>query len=188
MVNKSNYKIVVSGAADVSHCCPKIKELSEEIGKEVIKQGGVLLTGATTGAPYFAAKGAKKAKGMSIGFSPASTEKEHLKKYRLPIDYFDLIIYTGFDYVGRNLILTKAADGVIIICGRTGTLNEFTVAFESKTPIGVLRESGGTADLIDEVLKRGYRPKTKIVFDSDPKKLVQKLNSLIKKEKRSYRS
>ena len=188
MVNKSSYKIVVSGAADVSHCCPKIKELSEEIGKEVIKQGGVLLTGATTGAPYFAAKGAKKARGMSIGFSPASTEKEHIKKYRLPIDHFDLIIYTGFDYVGRNLILTKAADGVIIICGRTGTLNEFTVAFESKTPIGVLQESGGTADLIDEVLKRGYRPKTKIVFDKDPKKLVQKLIKLIKKEKRSNQS
>ncbi len=188
MVNKSSYKIVVSGAADVSHCCPKIKELSEEIGKEVIKQGGVLLTGATTGAPYFAARGAKKAQGMSIGFSPANTEKEHIKKYRLPTDYFDLIIYTGFDYVGRNLILTKAAEGVIIICGRTGTLNEFTVAFESKTPIGVLQGSGGTADLIDEVLKRGYRPKTKIVFDRNPKKLVQKLISLIKKEKRSNQS
>lgn len=185
MVNKSNYKIVVSGAADVKHCCPKIKELSEEVGREIIKQGGVLLTGATTGAPYFAARGAKKAKGMSIGFSPASTEKEHTKTYRLPIDYFDLIVYTGFDYVGRNLILTKAADGVIIICGRTGTLNEFTVAFESKTPIGVLQGSGGTADLIDEVLKRGYRPKTKIVYDRNPKKLVQKLISLIKKEKRS---
>ncbi len=52
-------------------------------------------------------------------------------------------------------------------------------------PIGVLKGSGGTADLIDEVLKRGYRPKKKVVFDNDPKKLVQKLISLIKKEKRS---
>ena len=185
MVPNPKFKIVVSGAADVSHCCPKIKELSEEIGKEVIKQGGVLLTGATTGAPYFAAQGAKSVRGMSIGFSPATSEKEHIKTYRLPTDYFDLIIYTGFDYVGRNLILTKAADGVIIICGRTGTLNEFTVAFESKIPIGILQDSGGTADLIDEVLKRGYRPKTKIVYDKDPKKLVQKLINLVKKEKRS---
>ena len=184
---KPNFKICVSGAAEVSHCCPRIKELSEELGREVIKQGGVLLTGATTGAPYYAARAAKKIKGTSIGFSPAGTETEHIKKYRLPTDCFDLIVYTGFDYVGRNLILTKAADGVIIVCGRTGTLNEFTVAFEAKTPIGVLRESGGTADLIDEVLKRGYRPKTKIVYDKNPKKLVQKLIKLIKQEKRSHK-
>lgn len=187
MAGSPKFKIVVSGAADVSHCCPKIKELSEEVGKEIIKQGCVLLTGATTGAPYFAARGAKEAGGVSIGFSPANTEKEHIKTYRLPTDSFDLIVYTGFDYVGRNLILTKAADGVIIVCGRTGTLNEFTVAFETKTPIGVLQGSGGTADLIEEVLKRGYRPKTRIVYDRNPKKLVQKLISLIKKEKRSNR-
>ena len=183
MDGRTKYKIVVSGAADVTHCCPRIKELSKEIGREVVRQGCVLLTGATTGAPYFAAQGCKAEGGMSIGFSPASSKKEHLKVYHLPVDQFDLIIYTGFDYVGRNLILTKAADGVIIICGRTGTLNEFTVAFESKMPIGILEGSGGTADLINEVLKRGYRPKKKVVFDTNPKKLVQKLISLIEKEK-----
>jgi uncharacterized protein (TIGR00725 family) len=185
MKKKTKYKIVVSGAADVAHCCPDIKELSKEIGREVVRQGCVLLTGATTGAPYFSAQGCKEEGGMSIGFSPANSEKEHLKVYHLPTDQFDLIVYTGFDYVGRNLILTKAADGVIIVCGRTGTLNEFTVAFESKMPIGVLKGSGGTADLIDEVLKRGYRPKKKIVSDTNPKKLVQKLISLIEKEKKS---
>lgn len=185
MDQKPKFKIVVSGAADIRHCCAHIRELSEEVGRQVVKQGCVLLTGATTGAPHYAAKGAKAAGGMSIGFSPASTEKAHIKTYRLPTKEFDLIVYTGFDYVGRNLILTKAADGVIIVCGRTGTLNEFTVAFESKVPIGVLRGSGGTADLIEEILARGYRPKTKIIFDADPKKLIQKLIKLIREEKRS---
>lgn len=188
MKKKSQYKIVVSGAAEVSHCCSNIKELSKELGREIVRQGCVLLTGATTGAPYFAAQGAKEKKGVSIGFSPASSEKEHIKTYKLPTDNFDLIVYTGFDYVGRNLILTKAADGVIIICGRTGTLNEFTIAFETKMPIGVLTGSGGTADLIDEILKRGYRPEKKIVYDKNPKKLVQKLIQLIKKEKKSLKS
>jgi hypothetical protein len=185
MVKKRGYKIVVSGAADVKHCCPKIKELSREVGREIIRQGCVILSGATTGAPYFATQGAKEEKGISIGFSPANSEKEHTKVYHLPTDNMDLIVYTGFDYVGRNLILTKAADGVIVLCGRTGTLNEFTIAFESRTPIGVLKGSGGTADLIDEVLKRGYRPKKKIVSDTRPKELVAKLIKLIDKEKRS---
>ena len=184
---RPKYNIVVSGAAEVSGCCPNIRELSKEIGRQVVLQGCALLTGATTGSPYYAAKGAKEVGGMSIGFSPASTEKEHIKSYRLPTDAFDLIVYTGFDYVGRNLILTKSADGVIVICGRTGTLNEFTVAFETGTPTGVLRGSGGTADLIDEILARGYRPKTQIVFDADPKQLVAKLIKAISQDKRSNR-
>ncbi len=186
MAYEQRNKICVSGAAEVSHCCPKIKELSREIGKWIAKKDCVLLTGATTGVPYFAAQGYKEAGGkFSIGFSPANSPKGHKKSYRLPTDQFDLIIYTGFDYVGRNLMLTKAADGVIIACGRTGTLNEFTIAFETRTPIGVLEGTGGTADLINEVLKKGYRPKTKIVYDRNPKNLVQKLISLIKKEQKN---
>jgi len=176
------YKICVSGAADIDCCSPNIKGLAEAIGREIVRQGCVLLTGATTGVPYWAAKGAKKAGGVSIGFSPAGSRQEHITTYKLPTDYFDLIVYTGFDYVGRNLVLTKSADGVIIMCGRTGTLNEFTIAFETHTPVGVLQGSGGTADLIEPVLAKGYRPKTKIVYDTDPKKLVEKLIKTIAAE------
>lgn len=182
---EDKFKICVSGAAEFGPCCKDIKTLCKELGRELAKKETILLTGATTGVPYLVAKVFKEEGGkISIGFSPACSEREHLNVYRLPIDAFDLIVYTGFDYVGRNLILTKSADGVIIICGRTGTLNEFTIAFESKTPIGVLKGSGGTADLIAEVLKRGYRPKTRIIYEKDPKLLVNKLIKLIKKEKK----
>ena len=185
MVYEEKIKICVSGAAEVSHCCSEIKKLSKELGREIAQQNCVLLTGATTGVPYFTAQGYKEAGGkFSVGFSPANSKKEHLKTYRLPIDQFDLIVYTGFDYVGRNLLLTKAADGVIIACGRTGTLNEFTIAFETKTPIGVLEKSGGTADFVEDILKKGYRPKKKIIYHENPRILVRKLLQLIKKEQK----
>ena len=182
-IKEPKYKICVSGAAEMSCCCPNVKELAEEVGREIVKQGCILLTGATTGVPYYAAIGATKEGGVSIGFSPAGSKHEHITKYKLPTDNFELIVYTGFDYVGRNLILTKAADAVIIICGRTGTLNEFTIAFETRTPIGVLKNTGGTADLIDGVLARGYRPKTKVVSDMNPKKLVEKVIAILNKQK-----
>lgn len=140
------------------------------------------MTGATTGFPYWAALGAKEEGGMSIGFSPASTELEHRKKYKLPVDQFDLIVYTGFNYAGRNLILTRASDAVIVGCGRIGTLNEFTVAFEDQKPIGVLTGTGGTTDLLEEIVKVSTRS-GKIVYDSDPKRLVEKVIELIAKEK-----
>jgi hypothetical protein len=134
--------------------------------------------------PYFAAKGAKKAKGFSIGFSPAASEISHIKKYRLPADAFDVIVYTGFGYAGRNLLMTRAADAVIVVCGRMGTLNEFTIAFEDEKPIGVLVGSGGTADDIKKIIQRPYRGKVNIVYEREPKKLVKELIKLIKKEKK----
>lgn len=178
------YKIAVSGAAQINKCIAGAQEISKKVGREIVRQGAILVTGATTGIPYWAAVGAKEAKGVSIGFSPAASELAHFKKYRLPIDCFDVIVYTGFGYSGRNLLMTRAADGVIVICGRMGTLNEFTIAFEDEKPIGVLEGFGGTADMVREILKKGYRGTKKTIYDKDPKRLVERLIKLIKKEKK----
>lgn len=177
------YKIAVSGASQLGHCAPNIVRLAKEVGKQIARRDCVLITGATTGVPYFAAKGAKEAGGISIGFSPAASELAHKKVYKLPLNYFDVIVYTGFDYSGRNLLMTRASDGVIVVCGRMGTLNEFTIAFEDQKPLGVLETSGGTADKIRELTKGPFRGKKKIVYEKDPKKLVERLIDSIKKEK-----
>lgn len=177
------YKICVSGAARTDCCAPGAMEKTKELGRQIVKQGGVVMTGATTGVPYWAAIGAKEAGGICIGFSPAVSEAAHVKTYHLPTDYHDVIVYTGFEYAGRNLILTRASDGVIIVCGRLGTLNEFTIAFEDKKPIGILTGTGGMADEIKGIVAKGHRGAGKIVYDEDPEKLVAKLIKLIGKEK-----
>lgn len=179
------YKICVSGAAVTDHCAPDSMEKTKELGREIVRQGCVLTTGATIGVPLWAAIGAKEEGGFSIGLSPAYSEIEHVKKYRLPTDYFDIIIYTGFGYSGRNLFLTRASDAVITVCGRIGTLNEFTIAFEDRKPIGILVETGGIADEIEEIVRECKRPNSKIVYDSDPKKLIKKVIELIEKEKKT---
>lgn len=180
----NRYKIVVSGAAQLNHCCRNIKKLAEGLGKEIARQKCILITGATTGAPYFAALGCKTTGGFNIGFSPATSEAAHLKTYKLPLEPFDVMVYTGADYVGRNVIMTKSADAIIIVCGRMGTLHEFATAFEIQKPIGVLEGSGGTADKIKLIATGPYRGVKKIVYDKDPKRLVQKLIELIKTEKK----
>ncbi|MFH1582312.1 MAG: hypothetical protein ABIA08_00955 [bacterium] len=183
MAYKNKFKIAVAGAAEAHVCSKTAIKLAKEIGKEIVRQGCILITGATTGIPHYAAIGVKAAKGISIGFSPAATEIAHVKKYRLPHDAFDVIIYTGFGYAGRNLLMTRAADGVIIICGRMGTLNEFTIAFEDEKPIGIMLGSGGIADEIKQIVKRPFRGKMNMVFSTEPKELVKQLIKLIKKEK-----
>ena len=178
------YKFVVSGAAEIGHCAVDADKRAYEVGQEIVKHDGILITGATTGIPYFAAKGAKDAGGISIGISPAASYASHVRSYKLPTDYFDFIIYTGFDYSGRNLLLTRSADAVITICGRIGTLNEFTIAFEDDKPIGVLEGTGGFADEVKHIVELGHRGKGKIIYDSDPKRLIEKLIVLIEKDKR----
>ena len=177
------YKICVSGAAETGDCSKKALDLAKELGQQIIKHNGVLVTGATSGIPYWSAIGAKEEGGIVIGLSPAASEKSHLKKYRLPTDFHDLIIYTGFEYAGRNLLLTRSSDAVIIVCGRMGTLNEFTIAFEDKKPIGILTETGGTADMVKEIVANSHRGPGKIVYEASPQKLVEKLIKLINKEK-----
>lgn len=176
---KPQYKICVSGSA-ANNCAPGAYKKAYEVGYQIAKQGAVLLSGATIGIPQWATKGAKKAGGLSIGLSPASTKREHMNTYRLPVDNLDLIIYTGFDYSGRNLLLTRSADAVIEICGRVGTLNEFTIAFEDKKPIGILTGTGGTTDEIKHILKVSKRGHKDIIFDDNPVRLVKKILSLLR--------
>ncbi len=180
--HRLKYKICVSGAAQTGHCTAEANEKAEILGREIAKRGLVLVTGATTGAPYWAAKGAKSEGGIVIGISPAVSKVSHIKTYRLPTDYHDLIIYTGFEYSGRNLILTRSSDAVITLCGRIGTLNEFTNAFEDGKPQGVLLGTGGTTDLIPEIIEKSHRGPGKVVFSKDPTKLVDKVLDLIEKE------
>lgn len=181
------YKICVSGAAETNHCGPDAFSMAEELGREIVRHNAVLVDGATTGFPFWAAKGAKQEGGIVIGLSPAATEKEHIQFFKLPTEYHDMIIYTGFNYSGRNLLLVRSSDAVIFGCGRMGTLNEFTITFEDKKPIGILQGEWETDELFKELIEKSHRAKEmegKIVFDSDPKKLLDKLVEIIKKDKK----
>jgi uncharacterized protein (TIGR00725 family) len=178
------FKIAVSGAAVTEFMNANEMSEVEMIGRLIAEHGMVTVTGATTGAPYWAAKGAKKAGGIVVGISPAATKREHVEVYHLPLDYHDLILYVGGGYSERNLILTRAADAVIYAGGRIGTLNEFTDAFEDKKPQGVLLGTGGTTDDIKKILEDAHRGMGKVVFDTDPKALFDKVVAMVEKEEK----
>jgi uncharacterized protein (TIGR00725 family) len=176
------YTICVSGAAAGPTVLGAAKQ-AEAMGRAIAKSGHVLTTGATVGLPYYAAYGAKQEGGMSIGFSPASSLREHLRKYRLPRDSFDFINFTGMNYVGRDLYLIQSSDAIITIGGRFGSLHEFTSALEAHKPCGVLLGSGGTADLIPELMQRLQPPEDDLViYDDDPERLVQRIIAVLDKK------
>ncbi len=176
-------KIGVSGSADTQFSGLDAFEKAKEIGREIATQGAIIVTGATTGFPMYAAMGAKDICGFSVGFSPAATEREHLEVYKLPVDYMDVVVYTGFGYSGRDIIFVRSTDAMIIGPGRVGTLNEFSVAFEDQRPIGVLEGSWKTDEILHQVIAASHRASDFITFDSDPKALVERLIEMVGKMK-----
>ncbi len=159
-------------------------QLAAAAGREIARRGHITLTGATKGLPYEAAKAAQAAGGFSMGFSPASSRLAHIKKYRLPLDAFDSVLFTGFEYTGRNLLLVRSSDAVIMVGGRIGTLNELTIAIEERKPVGVLLGSGGMTDEVEHVLKAAKRVRTGIVFGHDAATLVDEIIGLIEEKSR----
>ncbi len=176
-------KLGVSGAAETGHCGIDAYDKGMELGREIARQGAMLITGATTGFPLWAAMGAKEEGGFVVGFSPASSEKEHVEQYNLPIEYHDIIVYTGFGYPGRDLIFTRSVDGMFFGCGRIGTIHEFTIAFEDNKPMGIYEGNWPTAEEIKGILTNGHRQNDKIRFNADPKNLVGEIIDLVKVDK-----
>jgi uncharacterized protein (TIGR00725 family) len=176
---EKNYKIIysicVSGAAD-GPTLKSSKNLAKKLGAAIAKRGQTITTGATVGLPFYAAAAAKENGGKSIGFSPASSLREHLRKYRLPFHCYDFINFTGLNYVGRDLYLVQSSDAVITIGGRFGSLHEFTSALEDNKLCGVLLGSGGTADIIPELISKLELPhKDLVILNDDPDELVRLL-------------
>ncbi len=173
------YSICVSGAA-AGHTVESSKSLAIRLGEAIAKSGHIITTGATVGLPYFAADAAMKMGGSSIGFSPAASAREHLRKYRLPVDAFNFINYTGMSYVGRDLYLVQSSDAIITVGGRFGSLHEFTSALEAGLPCGVLLGSEGTADIIPQLMEMLEPPhKSRVIFSNNPEELVAKLIALL---------
>jgi len=172
------YQICVSGAATGS-TVQASHQLAYDLGKAIAKAGKTLTTGATIGLPWYSAKGAFSVKdrvGASVGFSPASTFREHVTVYKLPTVEFDYINFTGMAYVGRNIHLVRSSDALITVGGRMGSLHEFATALESRKVIGVLLGSGGLADYVPTLLQNIEAPgASDIIYDTNPARLVEKV-------------
>ena len=166
-----------------------VKERAREIGREIVRRGHVLITGACPGLPQEAVLGAAEIGGRCEGFSPATDIEEH-KRLNFPAEGFSNISFLSKEQTNdynmsfkyRNILSVLSVDAGIIIGGRTGTLNEFTLLFDCGKNIGVWDESGGISNrviknLVEDIDKSNG---SGILFDKDPFELVRRLEELMK--------
>ncbi len=148
-----------------------------KVGQELAKRDKYIVTGGTTGIPYSAAVGAKEGGALVVGISPASSFEEHVTRFKKPLDYSDLTVYTGMGVAGRSSVLVQSVCGLIFIGGETGTLNEFTAAWMcGNNVLGILTGVGGISDSLDDLLSDIKTEWGSVVIqESDPVILVQKV-------------
>ncbi|MBU0767288.1 hypothetical protein KKF55_05960 [Patescibacteria group bacterium] len=182
MNNKHRLKIGVMGSASG----PQIEdtdaqEKATELGREIGRRGHIFINGACPGLPHYALLGAMEEGSFSLGISPAFSEYEHENEYHSPHDN-DMIIYTGQGFMERDIVNIRSSDGICFIGGGVGTLNEFTIAYDEGRPIAILTNTGGISNaiphIIEELCNRSLPPN--MVFDDDPKKLIDKLEEVIR--------
>ncbi len=169
----------------------ELKQKAHEIGREIARNQGLVVTGACNGLPQEAVLGCSELKGKCIGFSPCSNFENH-KKQNLPVEGFSDIIFVPENYLHinnihvcrkyRNVSSVAFCDVCIFISGRIGTMNEFTNAYDMGKVIGILENSGGISRVVKILLQDANKDSgAKVIFEKDPVKLVQKVIKLSEK-------
>jgi len=173
-VDYMRIKVGVMGSAG-GEMQSEVLERCRELGRAIADEGCAILTGGCPGLPHQAAIGCKQQGGLTVGVSPAISLDEHISLYGSPTDHIDIMIYTGAGLMGREVTGVRSCDIVIIVGGRSGTLGEFAIAYDEGRTIGVLTGTGGVADHIDDfmpIIKK--ETGSRIIYDADPRRLVQR--------------
>lgn len=123
-------------------------EFARLIGAEIARLGGVIASDTSSGFSSWAGLGAKEVGGVSLGFSPATNKYEHENHYRLSLENVSSVVYTGFGYLGRDLLMVRSSDCVIVFLGNEKIGHEGLLARELQKPLIVV-----TFDKTDEEIR-----------------------------------
>ncbi len=132
-------------------CSPEEAKMAEQVGRELARQGAVLICGGEGGVMESACKGARAEGGITIGVLPGDNRRSANPYVMVPI-------VTGIGSA-RNIIVVKSAQAVIAIGGGYGTLSEISFALKNGIPV---------IGLNTWTLSRNNQPDNSIILTEDP--------------------
>ncbi len=172
MSSKRPYQIAVLGS-DEGICTDEQYDTAFKVGELIAEKGHITLTGGGAGVMEAALKGAHENEGITVGIIPE-------KKMDKANHFCDVIIASGIG-LARDEINIASSDGVILVGGGAGTMNEATFAYMFERPIVAVENSGGTAEKVaGEYLDE--RETEKILSASSAEEAVDILLEEIEKE------
>jgi len=159
-LDKKKFIAVIGGG----QCSPQEAKLAEKVGRELARQGAILICGGLGGVMEAACKGAHLEGGITIGILPGENRQAANPYVQIPI-------VTGMGYA-RNLAVVKSAQAVIAIGGSYGTLSEISHALQSGIPVIGLNTWS---------LSQGGQQDNSIILAQNPTEAVNKALNLTKK-------
>jgi uncharacterized protein (TIGR00725 family) len=111
--------IAVSGAGT---CSEPVRQLAEEVGREIARHGAVLICGGLGGVMEGAARGARAAGGLTVGILPGYD-------FGSANRWLDVVIPSGLGHA-RNVLVVASGDAVIALPGEQGTASEIALALK----------------------------------------------------------
>ncbi len=114
---RNSIRVGVIGGNEIDERTYKI---AYEIGREIARNGFILVCGGLGGVMEAASKGAKENGGITIGILPGIYKEDANK-------YIDIPIPTGISYA-RNMMVVLNSDVIIAVNGKYGTLSEISYA------------------------------------------------------------
>lgn len=130
-------------------------EFARLIGAEIGRLGGIVASDTNSGFSSWAGLGAQEVGGVAIGFSPASSKYEHENHYRLSLENVSSVVYTGFGYLGRDLLMIRSSDCILLFLGNEKIGHEGILARELQKPLIVVTFDK-TEDEVRELLGGVY--------------------------------
>lgn len=119
--------VAVIGGGEVT---PEVAALASEVGRELARQGAIVVCGGLGGVMEAVARGAAEAGGVSIGILP---DPDRLRAN----PYLTYTIPTNLGHA-RNMLIVHAADAVIAVNGGYGTISEAAIALKLGKPVVAL--------------------------------------------------
>lgn len=117
--------VVGSGTPD-EHLEPR----AEAVGRAVARAGAILVNGGGGGVMAASARGAAAEGGVTVGLLQGAEPDEGNPWLSIPLP-------TAMGQ-GRNLLVVRAAEALIVVGGRWGTLSEIALAHKVRRPVVIL--------------------------------------------------
>lgn len=148
---KRSPQVLVIGDSDASAV---EYQAAVEVGAMIARLGAVTITGGLAGVMEAASRGAREQGGLVVGIIPGLDPATANA-------YTSVIIPSGMGHM-RNILNVQAADAVITIGGKAGTLSELAFAWIQSKPVFALTGFGGWSD---QLAGRGIDDRTSDVIE-----------------------
>jgi uncharacterized protein (TIGR00725 family) len=112
-------------------CNKEVEQLAKDLGKNLAKVVGILVSGGVSGTMKAVCQGFKSKGGLTIGIIPGYDKHE-------ANEYIDIVIPTGLG-LARNVLVVKCADVVVALPGEAGTLSEIAYCLQFGIPVICLK-------------------------------------------------